>query len=306
MLQCFGTGHKNPSASCSPRRQSRVSGLIFSVSSMLSPWYCATYTRNVGLVTRREMDGPGLRLLLVLALLGFIDCRSTRQQVHTGHAEPAGSSPGPQQQQHQNAGLPVCETLVLSSLATFVTSGAGYADTSNPRHLVPVPMQQAGLNDSSTNSSEAAANSTTFEPTPPHKPLWPHWSQGDVWLFALSAVTLFIAAGGGIGGGAVFVPLFIMVGGFTAAQAVALSNITILGGAVANFLVNSTKRHAFRDTPLIDWDLILVFEPTTMLGALLGSYCNKVCGGGARVSRERRAEGAQQGTAIGAGWCLCV
>lgn len=229
------------------------------------------------------MAGPGLRLVLVLALWGLIDCRSTRQQVHTSHGEPAGS-PQQKQQQQVVAGFPVCDTLVLSSLATFVTSGAGYADTSTSRHLVPLPMQQAALNDSSTNSSsEATANSTTFDPTPPHKPLWPHWSQGDVWLFVLSAVTLFIAAGGGIGGGAVFVPLFIMVGGFTAAQAVALSNITILGGAVANFLVNSTKRHAFRDTPLIDWDLILVFEPTTMLGALLGSYCNKVCGRGAYV-----------------------
>jgi uncharacterized membrane protein YfcA len=64
--------------------------------------------------------------------------------------------------------------------------------------------------------------------------------------------------------------------GFTAAQSVALSNITILGGAVANFIANSTKRHASRDTPLIDWDLIMVMEPTTMLGALLGSYANKV------------------------------
>lgn len=84
------------------------------------------------------------------------------------------------------------------------------------------------------------------------------------------------AAGGGIGGGAVFVPLYIIIGGFTPAQSVALSNITILGGAVANFIANSTKRHAFRDGPLIDWDLIMVMEPTTMLGALLGSYTNKV------------------------------
>ena len=45
---------------------------------------------------------------------------------------------------------------------------------------------------------------------------------------------------------------------------------------MANFIVNSTKRHAFRDAPLIDWDLIVVMEPTTMLGALLGSYANKV------------------------------
>jgi uncharacterized membrane protein YfcA len=58
---------------------------------------------------------------------------------------------------------------------------------------------------------------------------------------------------------------------------VALSNITILGGAVANLAVNWPKHHPFcPGRPLIAWDLILVFEPTTMLGALCGSYANKV------------------------------
>lgn len=64
--------------------------------------------------------------------------------------------------------------------------------------------------------------------------------------------------------------------GFTAPQAVALSNITILGGSLANFIANSSKRHPSLDRPLIYWDLILVMEPTTMLGALLGGYLNKV------------------------------
>ena len=30
--------------------------------------------------------------------------------------------------------------------------------------------------------------------------------------------------------------------------------------------------------PLIDWDIILVMEPSTILGALLGGYLNKVRG----------------------------
>jgi hypothetical protein len=64
--------------------------------------------------------------------------------------------------------------------------------------------------------------------------------------------------------------------GFTTAEAVALSNITIMGGALANFLFNIRRRHPRLPRPLIDWDLILVMEPTTMLGALLGSYLNKL------------------------------
>lgn len=235
------------------------------------------------------MASLGLRIVLLLGLVAFIQCVRPHHQLQLDHASSTSGDPSTV----YGSSPWHCDAVLLSSLATFVTSGAGYADATPPRQL---SLQQQGQptrqqNSSSGNPLDSGSHSTNsslggsnakYEPTPPHKPLWPNWSQGDVWLFVLSAITLFIAAGGGIGGGAVFVPLFIIVGGFTAAQAVALSNITILGGAVANFLVNSTKRHAFRDTPLIDWDLILVFEPTTMLGALLGSYTNKVCALGHR------------------------
>jgi uncharacterized membrane protein YfcA len=136
--------------------------------------------------------------------------------------------------------------------------------------------------------------------------------------YSLAAISLFIAAGGGIGGGGILVPLYILVLGdffFCAAHvhrygvkdgtarrddcplhacdsqdigsscaefptntAVALSNITIVGGAIANFIFNVGRRHAFyRNRPLIDWDLILAMEPATILGALLGGYLNKAC-----------------------------
>ena len=45
---------------------------------------------------------------------------------------------------------------------------------------------------------------------------------------------------------------------------------------MANFIANSSRRHPTLPRPLIDWDLIMVMEPTTMLGALLGGYLNKV------------------------------
>ena len=69
-----------------------------------------------------------------------------------------------------------------------------------------------------------------------------------------------------------------MLAGFNTDTAVALSNITIVGGAISNFLFNVGRRHAYFDKPLIDWELILVMEPTTILGALLGGYLNKVNG----------------------------
>jgi uncharacterized membrane protein YfcA len=64
--------------------------------------------------------------------------------------------------------------------------------------------------------------------------------------------------------------------GFKTNIAVALSNITIVGGALVNFGFNVNKRHAHFKRPLIDWDLILVMEPATILGALIGGYFNRV------------------------------
>ena len=68
-------------------------------------------------------------------------------------------------------------------------------------------------------------------------------------------------AGGGIGGGGILVPIYILVMEFSPKHAIPLSNITVFGGAVANTLLNTRKRHPLADRPLVDWDLILVMEP---------------------------------------------
>merc|ERR1711862_43278 len=85
-----------------------------------------------------------------------------------------------------------------------------------------------------------------------------------------------IAAGGGVGGGGVLVPIFILVMRFKAKHAIPLSNITVLGGAFANAYLNLSKRHPLIDRPLVDWDLILIMEPLAIAGALLGAFLNKV------------------------------
>lgn len=113
-----------------------------------------------------------------------------------------------------------------------------------------------------------------------------HAHAGDQHLFplgsrsiaglVLAATTLFISAGGGIGGGALLVPIYIIIIGFAPSSAVALSSITIVGGSLANFVLNVHRQHPSGTKPLIDWDLILVMEPTTIIGALVGSYINKV------------------------------
>jgi len=67
-----------------------------------------------------------------------------------------------------------------------------------------------------------------------------------------------------------------LVLGFRPKHAVALSNFTILGGSIANTVLNARKRHPELDRGLIDWDLILIMEPLTIFGAVLGSLISKV------------------------------
>mmetsp|Transcript_91455 Transcript_91455/g.261198 ORF Transcript_91455/g.261198 Transcript_91455/m.261198 type:complete len:518 (+) Transcript_91455:141-1694(+) len=108
-----------------------------------------------------------------------------------------------------------------------------------------------------------------------HKPLFP-LNMSDYLGFGLSCLGLMIAAGGGIGGGGILVPLYVLVLNFTPKYAIPLSNVTVFGGACMNYAMNLSKRHPDADRPLVDWDLILVMEPLTILGAIIGSYLNKM------------------------------
>jgi hypothetical protein len=58
-------------------------------------------------------------------------------------------------------------------------------------------------------------------------------------------------------------------------DAIPLASATVLGGAVANNILNAPKRHPDHpDRSCIDWDLILQMEPMTMAGALVGADLN--------------------------------
>jgi len=98
----------------------------------------------------------------------------------------------------------------------------------------------------------------------------------DYFGFVAAVVGLMLAAGGGIGGGGLLVPIYIMVLGFPVKHAVSFSNVTVFGGAVANTLLNANKRHPTTNRPLVDWNLFAIMEPLTMAGALLGADAYEV------------------------------
>merc|ERR1719233_1258529 len=88
---------------------------------------------------------------------------------------------------------------------------------------------------------------------------------------------IMIAAGGGIGGGGILVPLNIFVLGFQPHIAIPLSNATILGSSFGQILLNYRKRHPLANRPLINWDIMLAMEPLTVAGAVVGSVANVLC-----------------------------
>ncbi len=104
----------------------------------------------------------------------------------------------------------------------------------------------------------------------PHKDLYP-MDDSDWWGTVLMTLGLLGAASGGIGGGGILVPLFILVFNFKPRYAIPLSNFCILGSSITNMILNLPKRHPSANRPLVDWDLILVMEPLTMAGAVSSS-----------------------------------
>ncbi|KAE9033538.1 hypothetical protein PR003_g8699 [Phytophthora rubi] len=116
-------------------------------------------------------------------------------------------------------------------------------------------------------------------PSPADKAVVPEvgsLSQRETFGMTLTALVIFVAAGGGTGGGGVLDPIYILVCGLSAKTAIPLSSITILGGAIGNFFMNLRRTRDNSAKPLIDWDVILVMQPLLLLGATCGTVLNTI------------------------------
>ena len=86
-----------------------------------------------------------------------------------------------------------------------------------------------------------------------------------------------LAAGGGLGGGGIFVPVLILVLSLSPKEAVPISQAMIFGGSLVNLVMNYRSRHPVVKTrPLIDYDAVLILEPLMLLGTTFGVMLNAV------------------------------
>ena len=159
---------------------------------------------------------------------------------------------------------------ILSQENDAATTISSYFDGAN--NIISILSQDQHNN---TNTSNSTGTAIINNHPSDHDSLIP-LQISDFVGFACAALGLIIAAGGGIGGGGILVPIYILILGFLPKHAIPLSNVTVFGGAIANTLRNSRKRHPTADRPLIDWDLIVVMEPPTLAGALIGANLNKM------------------------------
>lgn len=111
-----------------------------------------------------------------------------------------------------------------------------------------------------------------------HKNLFPMVG-ADFEAMGLAFVATALAASGGIGGGGLLVPLFVLVEDFEADLASPLSSATLTGGAVVGYLMLCGRWHPFFpsvERPLIDYETVLMLLPSLLTGTMMGTILDKI------------------------------
>jgi uncharacterized membrane protein YfcA len=84
-----------------------------------------------------------------------------------------------------------------------------------------------------------------------------------------------LSAAAGMGGGGVYVPLMLLLLGFSTKEAVPLSQAMIVGGAVVNVLMFCGERHPkFPSRPKIDYNVVMMLNPGLAIGVTVGVMIN--------------------------------
>jgi len=83
-----------------------------------------------------------------------------------------------------------------------------------------------------------------------------------------------LCASAGVGGGGLFIAIFVLTIQMSTHLAFQLSFITVFGISCGSFIVLVQQRHPMADRPLIDHLLCLLLEPLTLAGSLFGVFLN--------------------------------
>eukprot|EP01006_Ploeotia_vitrea_P013093 TRINITY_DN34392_c0_g1_i1.p1 TRINITY_DN34392_c0_g1~~TRINITY_DN34392_c0_g1_i1.p1 ORF type:complete len:551 (+),score=296.05 TRINITY_DN34392_c0_g1_i1:31-1653(+) len=107
--------------------------------------------------------------------------------------------------------------------------------------------------------------------------LWEQWTALDTVASIAAFVGAMMAAGGGLGGGGIFVPIFILLAQLSAKDAVPLSQGMIFGGSIVNIAMYYPEKHpTILGKPKIDYNAVLVLQPLMLAGTIVGVILNVI------------------------------
>jgi uncharacterized membrane protein YfcA len=85
-----------------------------------------------------------------------------------------------------------------------------------------------------------------------------------------------VATAAGIGGGAIYSAMLMFIENFPASVAFPISNFVILCCSILTFYLGVKDKMEFPEHKFVDYDLIVVFCPTLLLGTKIGVILNKI------------------------------
>ena len=109
-----------------------------------------------------------------------------------------------------------------------------------------------------------------------YEPITNKWSLGMTIGVIIILIANLLVAGVGVGGGAVYVPILMIICQYPPAYAVPASTALIFGGTLATTLFNLNKKHRKYDRPLINYNVTALMQPTTWLATIIGVIFNSI------------------------------
>ena len=86
---------------------------------------------------------------------------------------------------------------------------------------------------------------------------------------------LSLCNAGGVGGGAILVPLLVLFSRFSQGEAIALANFIILLGGIIRFIRNYKYKHpTVTHRVAIDYNIATILMPMTLFGTTIGVFIN--------------------------------
>ena len=108
-----------------------------------------------------------------------------------------------------------------------------------------------------------------------HKSIFPVEALEFFGIIVLGVIMALCNAAG-IGGGGIVIPICLILFRFDTTHSIALSNVNIFMASLTRFILNFRSKHPLKDAVVVNYEIVLIMLPGTLLGALIGVQINSI------------------------------